>query len=62
MIRHKMNGAIGLCGLMVDAKLESMAESVYCKVQVYNNISSSVVGVKCRSGCIKCIEVEWCVH
>jgi hypothetical protein len=38
MVRRKVDGGIGLRGLMVDAKLESMAESVYCKVQVYNNI------------------------
>jgi hypothetical protein len=31
-VRRKVNGSIGLCGLMVDAQLESTVESVYCKV------------------------------
>jgi hypothetical protein len=36
MVRRKVNGGIGLCGLMLNTKLKSVAE--YCKVQLYNNI------------------------
>jgi hypothetical protein len=38
MVVRKVNGSIGVCGFMVVAKLESMVESVYCKVQLCNNI------------------------
>jgi hypothetical protein len=38
MVGRKVDGSIDMCGFMVDTKLEGMVESVYCKVQVCNNI------------------------
>lgn len=37
MVGRKVDDSIGVCMFMVDAKLESMVESVYCKVQICNN-------------------------
>jgi hypothetical protein len=38
MVGREMDGGVRLCRLVMNPKLESVVESMYCKVQICDNI------------------------